>query len=114
MKASLGVLLRSMPGPISEDWPSGEPFIEAFRHGSMSVEIFSPRGRDAQTPHDQDELYFIVGGTAVLNIEDVHYEASSGDAFFVAARQRHNFCEISDDFVTWVVFWGPNGGETER
>lgn len=111
MKASLGALLNSLPGPTSEEWPNGEPFAEAFRHGSMLVEIFAPRQQDTQTPHDQDELYIIASGTAVLNIEGIEYEASSGDVLFVAAHKRHNFEKISDDFVTWVIFWGPRGGE---
>jgi hypothetical protein len=31
--------------------------------------------------------------------------------FFVAAHVEHRFEQFSPDFVTWVVFWGPKGGE---
>jgi hypothetical protein len=30
---------------------------------------------------------------------------------FVAAGVPHRFESCSDDFATWVVFWGPKGGE---
>ena len=30
----------------------------------------------------------------------------------VAAGAVHRFVDFSDDFQTWVVFWGPEGGET--
>ena len=41
----------------------GKRFIEAFRHGSLEVEIYAPRGRDAQRPHTRDEVYFILRGS---------------------------------------------------
>ena len=31
-------------------------------HGSMSLRYYAPRGVDAQTPHDQDELYLVAQG----------------------------------------------------
>jgi uncharacterized protein YjlB len=35
-----------------------------------------------------------------------------GDALFVAATVEHRFEDFSDDFATWVVFYGPRGGES--
>jgi len=77
----------------------------------MSVEVFAPRDQDRQQPHAQDELYFIQRGTARLLIGAQRYDCASGDAFFVAAGVEHRFENCSDDFVTWVVFYGAHGGE---
>ena len=33
------------------------------------------------------------------------------DVLFVAAGDRHRFEQLSPDFRTWVVFYGPDGGE---
>lgn len=33
---------------------------------------------------------------------------------FVPAGMTHRFEDFSADFVTWVVFWGPEGGESEK
>ena len=57
MKATIAELLNKIPGKASAEWPMGEPFALAFAHGSMSVEIYTPKATDIQTPHDQDELY---------------------------------------------------------
>lgn len=33
------------------------------------------------------------------------------DLIFVEAGAVHRFEAISEDFLTWAVFWGPPGGE---
>jgi mannose-6-phosphate isomerase-like protein (cupin superfamily) len=111
MKVSLAPLLASLPKAATQTWPGGEPFTEALRHGTMSVEVFAPRVVDAQEPHEQDELYFVMLGTARFNHAGKEYAVAAGDALFVAAGDRHHFLDMSEDFVTWVVFWGPKGGE---
>jgi mannose-6-phosphate isomerase-like protein (cupin superfamily) len=34
-----------------------------------------------------------------------------GDVLFVAAHVPHRFVDYSPDFLTWVAFYGPIGGE---
>ncbi len=111
MKVSLTPFLASLPRPATAKWPQGEPFATAIEHGSMSLEVFAPRGKDLQEVHSQDELYFVVAGTATLMHAGERLKAAVGDALFVPAGHEHHFEQMSDDFVTWVVFWGPKGGE---
>ena len=111
VSATAADLLRRLPGPVTDRWPMGERFAVAFAHGSMSVEMYAPRGTDPQTPHDQDELYFIHTGTGTLYIDGVPHAANAGTVLFVAASVEHRFVDFSDDFAAWVVFWGPKGGE---
>jgi mannose-6-phosphate isomerase-like protein (cupin superfamily) len=111
LKASLPALLAQLPRPASADWPEGEPFIDALRHGTMSLEIFAPRGTDRQSPHEQDELYIVASGRARFDHAGTVTTAQAGDAIFVPAGDPHRFLDMSEDFVTWVVFWGPKGGE---
>lgn len=89
------------------------PFFRGFSHGSASVELFEPRGKDTQEPHRQDELYIIRRGSASFTKEGVTLSVSEGDVLFVEASAEHRFSEFSDDFSTWVIFWGPDGGETD-
>jgi mannose-6-phosphate isomerase-like protein (cupin superfamily) len=77
----------------------------------MSVEVYAPRGVDPQTPHEQDELYFPISGSATLHIGTEAFAATPGTAHFVPAGVHHRFENISQDFATWAVFWGPTGGE---
>src|SRR5215471_19038044 len=111
MKASLDDILKKIPGTKTAKWPGGEPFSEAMRHGTMSVEVFAPRGKDNQQPHDQDELYFVIAGSAEFEVDGRKSPVRTGDALFVAAEVPHHFERMSEDFTTWVVFWGPRGGE---
>jgi mannose-6-phosphate isomerase-like protein (cupin superfamily) len=112
-KATIASLLRRLPGPVTKEWPMGEPFVQAMHHGTMSVEIYAPRSIDPQTPHTQDELYFIHSGAGFFKIQNERHAFESGTCFFVPAGVEHRFEEFTDDFTAWVVFWGPEGGEQE-
>ena len=45
---------------------------------------------------------------------DQRMNCAPGDALFVPAGVTHRFEKMSDDFVTWAVFYGPQGGEGMR
>ena len=92
--------------------PDGKRFVELFKHGTLTVELYAPQGRDAQTPHARDEVYVIASGTGTFRHEHVaEQKVSPGDVLFVAAGVEHRFVDFSDDFATWVFFYGPEGGE---
>ena len=87
-----------------------------MQHGSMQLRFYAPKGVDAQTPHTQDEIYIVASGhgAVVSGPSEDRLERRTfgpGDAIFVAAAHVHRFVDFSDDFATWVVFWGPEGGE---
>lgn len=111
MKISLSQALKRLPAAATATYPQGAPFATMMAGGMMSLEVFVPKGVDLQQPHKQDELYFIQTGTAQLDINGQKFDAAVGDAFFVAAGVEHRFEDFSHDFVTWVVFYGPEGGE---
>ncbi|MDI9334841.1 MAG: cupin domain-containing protein [Cytophagales bacterium] len=103
MKASLKPLLNNLPTDVR--------FIKAIAHGSMSVELYAPKLSDPQKPHDQDELYFVQSGEADFYLAGTTEKCQTGDCLFVPAGAEHRFLNFTSDFVTWVVFWGPKGGE---
>jgi mannose-6-phosphate isomerase-like protein (cupin superfamily) len=111
VKISISQALKRLPAAPTAAYPQGAPFATMMAGGTMSVEVFAPKGIDLQQPHQQDELYFIQGGTGQIVINGQRLDAAAGDAFFVAAGVEHRFENFSDDFVTWVVFYGPEGGE---
>ena len=75
------------------------------------IEIWKPEGVDTQQPHVQDELYFVVHGEGEFVHGNQRDHVGAGDVLFVAAQLPHRFESFSADFVVWVVFYGPNGGE---
>ncbi len=82
-----------------------------LRHGSMRVGLYAPVERDEQQPHRQDELYIVAAGGGGFMKEGVVTPFKQGDVIFVEAGAIHRFQDFSPDFVAWVVFWGPEGGE---
>jgi mannose-6-phosphate isomerase-like protein (cupin superfamily) len=111
LKTSIAQALVRLPAATTDKYPQGAPFVTMMANGSMTVEVFAPTGVDIQQPHAQDELYFIHSGAGHIIINGESFDANAGDAFFVAAGVAHRFENFSSDFVTWVVFYGPQGGE---
>jgi mannose-6-phosphate isomerase-like protein (cupin superfamily) len=111
MKIVLQDLVQKIPLPATEKWPEGVWDVEAFKNGSMSLILYTPKGKDYQTAHDQDELYIVVSGSGVLIKDKEHYPFDTGDALFVPAGVDHHFENFTDDLTVWAVFWGPKGGE---
>jgi mannose-6-phosphate isomerase-like protein (cupin superfamily) len=98
--------LSRLPGP------QGERYVELFRHGTLSVELYAPRGADPQSPHTRDELYVVVAGRGRFRNGSERHPFDPGDVLFVPANVEHRFEEFSDDLAVWVFFYGPEGGET--
>lgn len=92
---------------------AAEPFVVAMARGTMRIELFAPRGRDVQQPHDQDELYIVNRGEGWFVRAADRVPVKAGDVLFVPAGAVHRFEEFSEDFETWVIFWGPKGGEAD-
>lgn len=86
-------------------------FVVLFRHGSLIVEIYRPVGMDRQQPHDRDEVYVIASGTGWFVNGSERHGFEPGQVLFVAAGVEHRFEDFSNDFATWVMFYGPEGGE---
>lgn len=91
--------------------PAGEHAVVAFRRGPLDVALSLPLYTRQQTPHVQDEIYFIVRGRGVLFHDGTRDPFKSGDLLFVAAGIEHQMEDISEDLAMWRVFYGPPGGE---
>lgn len=86
-------------------------FTELFAHGSLSVEIFVPKDRDTQEPHRCDEVYVVARGKSTFILGKRTFQVAAGDVLFVPAGEPHRFESFTPDFATWVLFFGPDGGE---
>ena len=93
--------------------PADQQFHYPIRHGTMRVGLYVPQVVDQQKPHAQDELYIIASGTGWLIKGDERIAFQAQDVLFVEADIEHRFEDFSADFATWVIFWGPVGGENE-
>jgi mannose-6-phosphate isomerase-like protein (cupin superfamily) len=93
---------------------SGATSHVGMDQGTMRLLLYRPLHEDPQTPHRRDEIYIVEGGTAEFRRDQETVPVAAGDVFFVPAGMNHRFETFSPDFSTWVVFWGPDGGENER
>lgn len=105
MRVALQNALKQLP--VS----GGQRFVELLQHGSLSIELYAPRGDDPQQPHSRDEVYVVVSGSGQFRNGDELHAFAAGDVLFVPAGRMHRFENFSDDFTTWVLFYGPDGGE---
>lgn len=88
-----------------------KPFKELFTHGSLNIEIYKPEGVDLQEPHSRDEIYVIATGSGYFVNGATREKFKTGEVLFVPAGIEHRFENFTNDFSTWVFFYGPEGGE---
>ena len=91
--------------------PAGNLAVPIFSHGSLEVELYTPKGSDPQQPHRRDEVYLVSRGTGMFFDGERRHDVQPGSFIFVAAGQMHRFENFSEDFAVWVFFYGPEGGE---
>ena len=103
---SLGDALSKGPSP------AGNLAVPVFSQGSLVVELYTPAGHDPQKPHSRDEVYFVTRGRGFFFDGEKRHAVESGSFLFVPAGHIHRFEDFSPDFAVWVVFYGPEGGES--
>jgi mannose-6-phosphate isomerase-like protein (cupin superfamily) len=81
-------------------------YLEFLRVPAMSAGIYvlSPGEADPQSPHRQDELYFVVRGRGRIQVGSENRTVSSGVVIFVAAGVEHRFYEITEELLVLVCF----------
>lgn len=91
--------------------PAGERSVMVLQRGPLDVALGLPLAPSHQTPHAQDEIYFIIRGRGVLFHDGKRDPFEPGDLLFVAAGTDHQFEDTTEGFALWRVFYGPRGGE---
>lgn len=89
---------------------AGVPYLEFLRVPTLSCGIYSlPAGStDLQSPHDEDEVYYVVQGRARLRVEEEERVVGPGSVLYVGATSEHSFVEIEED-TTLLVFFASGG-----
>ena len=81
-------------------------YKEFLRVPSLSCGVYRlPVGaKDMQTPHDEDEVYFVLEGRARMKVGDEMREVSAGNILYIQATETHSFFEIEEP-MTLIVFF---------
>ena len=67
-----------------------------------------PGEEDTQTPHDSDEIYYIVKGDGFLNIDGKDHSVSEGMSYYVRKNIEHKFHGNKKELVVLYFFGGPD------
>ena len=91
---------------------SGRRYLEFLRVPAMSagVYVLPAGGTDPQSPHKEDEMYYVVRGRARMLAGSEDQAVSEGSIIFVADGVEHRFFDITEELVV-LVFFAP--AETE-
>jgi len=87
---------------------SGRLYHEFLRTHDLSVGLYRlpAAGSDPQSPHTEDEVYFVVRGRATITVGNEEHPVTAGSVVFVGADVPHRFHDIEDELVVLVIF-GP-------
>ncbi len=99
---------------------AGKPYREFLRTDAMSAGVYAlpAYGEDQQTPHSEDEIYYVVSGRAKFFCESTgarrNRDVGPGSVLFVGANADHRFHNISEDLVLLVFFAPAEGSRTRK
>lgn len=88
----------------------GKLYFEFLRVPAMSAGIYvlAAGAGDPQTPHHEDEMYYVVRGRARMQIGSgdacEHADVHSGSVIFVEAEREHRFYDITEELEVLVFF----------
>lgn len=100
---------------ISEREESGLPYREFLRVPALSCGIYflEAGATDLQSPHDEDEVYYVVKGHGRVRVRDQDRSVGPGSILYVQASSEHSFFEIEED-MTLLVFFASGGPSPEN
>ena len=73
---------------------------------SMGLYVLPAGGVDPQSPHTEDEVYYVVSGKAQIKVADEDRAVQAGSIVYVAKNVEHRFHSIEQD-LTVLVFFTP-------
>ncbi len=84
-------------------------YLEFLNESAVNCGIyFLPAGStDMQAPHDDDEVYVVLGGRARMRLDEEERDVGPGSLLYVGATTRHSFFEIEEDMTLLVLFATP-------
>ncbi|HYW28674.1 MAG TPA: cupin domain-containing protein [Gaiellales bacterium] len=85
---------------------AGRLYEEFLRVDSMSAGLYvlEPGATDPQTPHAEDEVYYVVAGRAEIDVAGETRPVQQGSVIFVGKGVEHRFHTITERLELLVLF----------
>jgi mannose-6-phosphate isomerase-like protein (cupin superfamily) len=71
---------------------------------SMGLYVLPAGGTDPQSPHTEDEVYYVVSGKAKILVADEDRDVQAGSIIHVAKNVAHHFHSIEAELQILVFF----------
>ncbi len=93
---------------IDQRSKTGKLYLEFLRVPDLSMGLYQlpAGGTDPQSPHTEDEVYYVVSGKAKIKVADEDRAVQAGSVVYVAKNVEHRFHSIEED-LTVLVFFAP-------
>jgi mannose-6-phosphate isomerase-like protein (cupin superfamily) len=91
-----------------EQAASGKSYLQFINEGAMSLGLYAltAGATDTQSPHDEDEIYYVVSGRGAIVVAGERRPMRPGSIVFVAKEVEHRFVDIEED-LSLLVFFAP-------
>jgi len=93
---------------ISQQKDSDKLYLEFLKVPdlSMGLYVLPAGGIDPQSPHTEDEVYYVVSGRAKIRVADEDRDVGAGSIVYVAKTVEHRFHSIEEELKV-IVFFAP-------
>ena len=97
-----------IPQLLSQQQSSKKLYLEFLKVPdlSMGLYVLPAGGVDPQSPHTEDEVYYVVSGKAKITVADEDRAVQAGSIVYVAKNMEHRFHSIEEE-LTVIVFFAP-------
>ena len=91
---------------VSQQQTSDKLYLEFLRVPALSMGLYSlpAGGRDIQSPHTEDEIYFVISGKANIRVGEEDRDVQAGSIVYVAKSVEHHFHSIEKELRVLVFF----------
>jgi len=81
-------------------------YLEFLRVPDLSIGLYvlPAGGTDPQSPHTEDEVYYVVSGRAKIRVDGEDREVQAGSIVYVAKNVEHRFHSIEEELQVLVFF----------
>ncbi len=93
---------------ISERETSHKLYLEFLKVPDLSMGLYTlpAGGKDPQSPHTEDEVYYVVSGRAKITVSGEDRNIQAGSIVYVPKNVEHRFHAIEEE-LTVLVFFAP-------
>jgi mannose-6-phosphate isomerase-like protein (cupin superfamily) len=93
---------------ISQRESSNKLYLEFLKVPDLSLGLYvlPAGGTDPQSPHTEDEVYYVVSGKAQILVAEENRNVQAGSIIYVKKNVAHRFHSIEEE-LTVLVFFAP-------